>query len=108
MAQRVDIVLVDDIDGGTADETVSFSLDGSDYLIDLTSKNADGLRNALAPYVGHARKASSRAGGRRSGGRAAGGPAPSEIRAWARENGYDVPARGRVSADVRSAYSAAH
>ena len=107
MAQKVNIVLVDDIDGSEAEETVSFALDGRDYEIDLNSKNAGKLRDALAPYVGHARRASS---GRRRAARGtnAGGPAPSEIRAWARENGYTVPDRGRVSAEVREAYNAAH
>lgn len=112
MAQKVNIVLVDDIDETEADETVSFGLDGKEFAIDLNTDNATKLREALAPYVAHARPVSSR-GGRRSGGtsRSASsstGPAPAEIRAWARENGFDVPERGRVSAEVRDAYSAAH
>lgn len=105
MAQKVNIVLVDDIDGTEADETVSFALDGKDYAIDLTEKNAQKLRDALAPFIGHARRENGRA---KRGGRANGGPAPAEIRAWARDNGFDVPERGRVSAEVRDAYSAAH
>jgi hypothetical protein len=110
MAQKVKIVLVDDIDGNDADETVSFALDGKDYEIDLNSANAQKLRDALAPYIGHARRA---AGGRSGGGRGrrsrseSGVPA-SEIREWARQNGWDVPERGRVSAEVREAYAAAH
>lgn len=109
MAQRVNIILVDDIDGGDADETVTFGLDGSTYEIDLSSKNAAKLRDAVAPYVGHARKV----GGRRSGGarRAAGpgnGPSAREIREWARANGWNLSDRGRVAAEVRSAYEAAH
>ena len=112
MAQRVNVVLVDDLDGSDAVETVSFALDGVDYEIDLGEQHAGELRNALALYIGHGR----RTGGRRrksSGGSAkspaaAGGPSPSEIRAWARENGWDVPERGRVAADVREAYAAAH
>jgi hypothetical protein len=107
MAQRVHVVLVDDIDGGDASETVSFGLDGVDYEIDLSERHANELRETLALYVGHGR----RTGGRKRGGqRAAGkeGPSASDIREWARENGWDVPARGRVSADVREAYAAAH
>ena len=66
------------------------------------------LRDALAPYVAHARPVSGR-GARRSAAKPAGGrPAASEIRAWARDNGFDVPERGRVSAEVREAYAAAH
>ena len=105
MAQKVNIVLVDDIDGSDAEETVSFALDGKEYEIDLNTKNAQKLRDALAPFVGHARRASS---GRRRSARGGNGPSPAEIRSWARENGYDVPDRGRVSAEVREAYLAAH
>jgi hypothetical protein len=104
MAQQVNIVLVDDIDGTPAEETVSFALDGKEYEIDLSADNAAKLRDAIAPYLGHAR----RAGGRRRGRGAASGPSPADIRAWARENGFDVPDRGRVSSEVREAYLAAH
>jgi hypothetical protein len=105
MAQQVNIVLVDDIDGSPAEETVSFALDGKEYEIDLNSKNAGKLRDALAPYVGHGRRAASR---RRSGRGGANVPSPADIRAWARDNGFDVPDRGRVSSEVREAYAAAH
>ena len=67
MAQRVNVVLVDDIDGADAAETVSFALDGVDYEIDLSEKHASELRNAFSLYVGHAR----RTGGRRKSGRRA-------------------------------------
>jgi hypothetical protein len=104
MAQKVNIVLVDDIDGSEADETVVFALDGREYEIDLSTKNAGKLRDAMAAYVGHARRAG---GGRRSRSRS-GGPSPADIRTWARENGFTVPDRGRVSSHVREAYLAAH
>ena len=107
MAQKVHIVLIDDIDQSDAEETVTFGLDGKEFAIDLNKKNARSLRDALAPYVAHARPVSGR-GSRRSSSKAAGGAAPSEIRAWARENGFDVPERGRVAAEVREAYAAAH
>ncbi len=106
MAQKVNIVLIDDIDQSDADETVGFSLDGKDYAIDLNTKNAQALRDAIAPYLAHARVVSAR-GSRRSG-RATTGAAASEIRAWGRENGFKVPERGRVAAEVREAYAAAH
>ena len=109
MAQKVHVVLIDDIDQSDAEETVSFALDGKDYTIDLSAQNASALRDAMAPYVAHARPVSRR--GRRSGGgnaKAAGGASAAEIRAWARDNGFDVPERGRVSAEVREAYAAAH
>ena len=106
MAQKVHIVLIDDIDQSDAEETVTFGLDGKEFAIDLNKKNARSLRDALAPYVAHARPVSGAADGAAS--KAAGGAAPSEIRAWARENGFDVPERGRVAAEVREAYAAAH
>ncbi len=113
MAQKVHIILVDDIDGNDADETVSFGLDGASYEIDLTAENAESLREALAPYVGHARRLSgsrrSSGGGRRGRARPAdtAGPTAAELREWARENGYEVSERGRVSAEIREAYDAA-
>lgn len=103
MAQRVNIVLVDDIDGSDAAETVAFGLDGTSYEIDLSEKNAAKLRDALAGYVGHARKVG---GGRRtrSARAATSGASAKEIREWARANGHQVPDRGRIPADVRAAF----
>jgi hypothetical protein len=112
MAQRVNVVLVDDIDGTDASETVSFALDGVDYEIDLSDEHAGQLREAVSLYVGHARRTGGRRKGNRrsSGGGSGGGPGASaaDIRAWARENGWEVPERGRVSAEVREAYAAAN
>jgi len=113
VAQRVQIILEDDYDGGEADETVSFALDGAEYEIDLSSANADKLREELALWIGHARKTGGRR--RRTGGGAAkaadsaGGPgSTSEIRAWALANGHEVSSRGRVSSEIREAYERAH
>lgn len=108
MAQKVNIVLIDDIDESSAAETVSFALDGKDYVIDLNEKNAKKLRDALAPYVAHARRAGGGVSGsrRRRGSTSRGNAA--EIRAWARENGYKVPERGRIPAEINQAYAAAH
>ena len=106
MAQKVHIVLVDDLDGSDASQTVSFGLDGTSYEIDLNDKNAAALRDALSGYVGHARKVklSSR---RRKGAATTSGPGASEIREWAKANKMKVSDRGRVSAEVRQAYDAA-
>jgi Lsr2 len=117
MAQKVQVLLVDDIDGGTAEETVTFSLDGVAYEIDLTADNAAQLRESFSRWVGHARKTGS--GSRSGGGRQSrGGSQPrrsasssgdaTAIREWARQNGHEVSERGRISADVRKAYEAAH
>ena len=120
MAQKVQVLLVDDIDGGTAEETVTFSLDGVAYEIDLTAEHAAELRESFSRWVGHARKAGAGSGGSRGGGRQSrGGGGQSRrsgsssgdataIREWARQNGYEVSERGRISAEIRTAYEAAH
>jgi len=108
MAQKVQVILVDDLDGGTADETVTFSLDGVSYEIDLTHDNAARLRDLLAPYVGHGRRIG---GGRRTSARAvkaSGGTEPAQVRAWAKSQGIAVNERGRISADLMATFQAAH
>lgn len=105
MAQKVQVVLVDDLDGGAADETVSFALDGVSYEIDLSSANAAKLRDDLSSWVGHARRVGGRSRSGRKGGRASGGESAA-IRAWARSNGYTVNERGRIPAEVKAAYDA--
>jgi hypothetical protein len=110
MAQKIHVVLEDDLDGSEASETVSFGLDGTSYEIDLNDKNAAALRDALATYVGHGRKVGNapRRGRKPAGTTSTSGPSAREIREWARSNGHDVPDRGRVSSEVREAYDAAH
>ncbi len=115
MAQRVQVVLIDDVDGGDASETVTFGLDGVTYEIDLNEQNAAALRDAFAVWVGSARRVtgrSQRAGSgsaRTTGRRAAGGGEDSAaIREWAKSNGHQVSERGRISAAVREAYDQAH
>ena len=107
MAQKVQVLLVDDLDGGEASETVSFSLDGTAYEIDLSPENAGKLRKDLAQYIDHARKGGG--GGRRR--RARTGPGrerSAEIRAWARQRGHKVSERGRIPATIISEYEASH
>ncbi len=106
MAQKVNIILVDDLDGSEADETVSFALDGTSYEIDLNEKNAAKLRDALSGYIGHARKVSTTR--KRRSSVSSSGPSARELRDWARSNGYEVSDRGRVPAEVREAFEAAH
>ena len=107
MAQKVQVVLVDDVDGGTAEETVSFALDGVSYEIDLSVANAAQLRDAFASWVGHARRVGgrSRTTRRPGSGRASGGDSAA-IREWARSNGFTVNERGRIPAEVKAAYDA--
>lgn len=105
MAQRVQIILEDDYDGSTADETVAFALDGAEYEIDLSGENAAKLRDELAVWIGHARKTGGR---RKRTTKTESSSSTSEIRAWALANGREVSSRGRVSSEVREAYEQAH
>jgi nucleoid-associated protein Lsr2 len=111
VAQKVQVILEDDLEGGKADETVTFGLDGASYEIDLSTKNAAKLRDTLSPYVGSARKVSGRGGGRgrgRGGGRTPSGADTAAIRSWAKAQGLQVSDRGRIPADVVEKYRAAH
>jgi hypothetical protein len=117
MAQKVNVMLVDDLDGSEASGTVTFGLDGRTYEIDLSEANTATLRDTLATYTAAARKLGGRA--RRSAaqdtalnGAATSGKATSvadrartaAIREWAREAGLDVSTRGRIPNSVIEAY----
>jgi Lsr2 len=107
MAQETIVRLLDDIDGKPADETVSFSLDGITYEIDLRTKNADKLRKVFAPYMEKARKGGVRRAGRGSGrgGRTAHNrERAADIRGWAKEHGITINDRGRIPAEIVQAY----
>jgi len=106
MAQKVTISLEDDLTGGPAEQTVRFAFDGTGCEIDLNAKNAAAFGKQLAPYIEHARKAG-RAPARRPGRAAAGRQRSGDIRAWAREQGLAVSARGRIPASVAEQYHAA-
>ncbi|MQA94442.1 MAG: Lsr2 family protein [Streptosporangiales bacterium] len=107
MAQKVQVLLVDDLDGGEADETVAFSLDGVAYEIDLSTNNAAKMREALAPFIERARKAGGAKTGRGRRTRGASSRERSaEIRSWARQRGIKVNDRGRIPASVVAQYDA--
>lgn len=115
MAQRVQVMLIDDVDGTDGAETVTFALDGVTYEIDLSEANAAALREAFASWVGHGRRVSGRASTgtgsrtpRRSSSSGSAGSDTAAIRAWARSNGHEVKDRGRIQAEVVEAYRAAH
>ena len=107
MARETVVKLIDDLDGSVADGTVTFSIDGYVYQIDLNSGNESNLRSAIAPFVDVARRV-------RGGGSAATGSArPSRagdrerntaIRTWALQEGVDLPARGRIANVVQDAF----
>lgn len=103
MATRVQVIMEDDHDGGPADQTVTFALDGRDYEIDLGNHNAEALRSALAPWIAAAR----RVGGRRR--RTVLRPSDAvdnrAIRAWAHEKGIEVADRGRIPQAIQDQYA---
>ena len=108
MAQQIQTLFIDDIDGGAAEGTVRFALDGTDYEIDLSGEHSDELHAALRTYVDHARKVAGTA--RRPGARSARRSSTVDtvaVRAWARETGLDIKERGRVPADLVAKYQAA-
>lgn len=108
MAQKVNIILVDDLDGSEATETVAFGLDGSEYEIDLNESNATELRDAIAKYVGMARKVAKGKGrSTRSSSSSSSSADKTAIREWAKANGFEVSERGRIPANVQEAYDAA-
>jgi hypothetical protein len=110
MAQKTIVQLIDDLDQGAAEETVTFGLDGANYEIDLSKKNAAKLRDSLATYVANARRAgrsSVRPAGTVRRGRAARGDREQTqaIREWARKNGHKVGEKGRIPAHILEAYN---
>ena len=119
MARKVQVILSDDLDDSiSADETVTFALDGTTYEIDLSEKNAAEMRDVFGKYLSAARKVSGRSSSGRASGavrsRATGGGGRMDreqagaIRDWARKNGHAVSDRGRIPASVVEAYEAAH
>jgi hypothetical protein len=101
MARKVEVTLIDDIDGGEADETVVFGLDGTRYEIDLSSANAKKLRDKVAKFVDAARKdKGGRTSGRGGARKVVAGPNTSDVREWAKAQGYEVSERGRVANDL--------
>ena len=109
MASKVLTILQDDLDGSDAKETVHFAIDGVEYEIDLSDRNANRLRNSLSDFITH---------GRRVGGRAKRGTATQPARAdrnqtgamrsWLQAHGHDVSSRGRIPQNLQELYHKAH
>ncbi|MEU4545655.1 histone-like nucleoid-structuring protein Lsr2 [Nonomuraea dietziae] len=110
MAKQIQEILIDDLDGGEANETVSFAIDGASYEIDLSVDNAKKLRDALSPFQQAARKSGAAAARRRvrGGTRSMSREKSSEIRQWAKAHGLPVSERGRIASTVVEKYEAAH
>ncbi len=112
MTKRVIVELIDDLDSSkTADETVSFAIDGVEYEIDLSTDNADSLRGALADYINAGRRTTP--GRRKASSAPASTPTRSSeqtqaMRDWGNANGFKVSSRGRIPGEVVAAFNAAH
>ena len=108
MAQKIQTLFIDDLDGSAAEGTVRFGLDGAEYEIDLNAKHARELRDALARYVGAPRRVGaarrSVRGARRG---SASGLNTTEVREWAKAQGIEVKDRGRVPAELVVKFKAA-
>lgn len=111
MAKKTVVLLIDDVDGGDATQTITFALDGVAYEIDLNDKNAAKLRKAFQPWVDAGRRVGGGATRRRRTSPAAGTSDPErtrKIRQWAADQGMQVPPRGRLPRRITDAYDAAH
>jgi hypothetical protein len=109
MAQKIQTLLIDDLDGSEAEGTVRFGLDGTEYEIDLNAEHAQALRDALARYVVAARRAGSsvRRPARSRRRAPADGVDSTEVREWAKAQGIDVKDRGRVPGELVARFKAA-
>jgi hypothetical protein len=109
MAQKVSVILIDDMSGGEANETVEFGLDGTSYEIDLNHGNSQELRDRLKPYIDKGRKVTGTTRRlSRSRATASDEARNKEMRAWAKAQGLKVNERGRVPADIVAKYESAH
>jgi len=112
MAKQIITVLTDDLDGGDAEQTIEFGLDGVTYTIDLSEKNAGKLRKAFDPYLTVASRIGRTGAHGRLASRSAAAPARSNrdqnqaIREWAAKNGYEVSERGRIPGAIVEAFHA--
>lgn len=102
MAKKVTVDLIDDLDGkAPADETVEFKLDGVNYEIDLSNGNAQKMREQLAPWIAAGRKVGSKYRPKPAAGT---GEDLAAVRQWALNNGIKVSSRGRISAEIITAF----
>ena len=107
MAQKIQTLFIDDLDGSEAEGTVRFGLDGTEYEIDLNAAHAQALRDALAGYVRAARRAGGGARRPARAGRRAPGVDSTEVREWAKAQGIEVKDRGRAPAELVARFKAA-
>jgi hypothetical protein len=108
LARKIHVQLIDDISGEDAQETLRFSLDGTDYEIDLAEENAAGLRTVLAPFIAHGWRVRGVSGSRIARTVPSSREETQKIREWAMAKGHSPNSRGRISQDIRKAYDDAH
>ena len=110
MAQKVQVILLCDLDDGNVDaqETMHFSLGSSTYEVDVCTKHAQQIRDGLEPFVTHARKTASASSNRRRQRPATERQQTPSIRSWAKDHGIQVNDRGRIPASVIKEYEGAH
>jgi hypothetical protein len=112
MTRRVDVQLLDDIDGSPAEETLRYGLDGTTYEVDLNAKHAEKLRSSLAKFILKSRRVGRSDVAAGSHRRSGGAPARTDraqnqaIRDWAKSKGIEVSDRGRIPASVIEQYEA--
>lgn len=107
MAQQVITQLVDDLDGGEANQTITFSWGSAQYEIDLSDKNVEKMAKAFDPFISKARKVGRSSSKTTGAARKATRSDLAEIREWAKANGHEVSDRGRVAQEIVDAYDAA-
>jgi hypothetical protein len=113
MAKTTIVQVSDDLDGSANASEVRFAFEGTEYTIDLSSKNRKALEKALRPYVEAGTKVSARHSGatrsarsKRSGSAGNSAVDLAAVRAWAKENGHQVSDRGRLPKAVLDAHAA--
>jgi hypothetical protein len=102
VVRRVDVTVLDDIDGSVAHETIVFGYDGTWFEIDLSEDNAARVHGLLTEWSGRGRPAAKQSSGRRR--TAADRANSAAIRTWARGQGFEVSDRGRLADHVVAAY----
>jgi hypothetical protein len=105
MATKVLTTLQDDIDGSNATQTIRFALDGIEYEIDVSDRNANRLRNSLSEFIANGRKVGGKLARRKTASFAE--VDTKAVRAWAKANGIEVSNRGRIPAEIVERYRAA-
>ena len=115
MTQKTQVVLVDDVDGSEATQTISFAYQGVKYEIDLNDDHAAAIEESFNDWIQAARKVTGRSASTKNASipRSTSRPGTSSrdlnaVRSWLRENGYEVSDRGRIAQMMLDAYDAAH